>query len=118
MERRYGIRYPASAAVYVSSLYGPLVAPGLVMDVSINGCFICTLLPWPPLGCVGVRLLSLRRDLKIEARVVRQTRAGIGIEWLTDLPALVHEFAWRPLGSEPLHSVGHSGDVGIAEALE
>jgi hypothetical protein len=104
LERRYGIRYPASAVVYVSSLYGPLVAPGLVSDVSISGCFICTLLPWPPLGWVGVRLLSLRRDLKVQARVVRQTGAGIGIEWSTEFPALVREIARRPLGCEPLHS--------------
>ncbi len=116
MERRYGIRYPASAAVYVSSLYGPLVAPGLVTDVSISGGFICTLLPWPPLGCVGVRLLSLRRDLKVRARIVRQTRAGFGIEWSADLPALVHEIAWHPWGCDPIQV--DSGDAGVAEALE
>ena len=96
MEHRYGTRYPASAVVYVSSLYGPLVAPGLVADISMSGCFICTLLPWPPLGWVGIRLLTLRRDLKISARAVRLTGSGLGIEWSTELPGLVQELAWGP----------------------
>ena len=99
MEHRCGTRYPTDTVVCVGASYGALIAPGLLTDVSVSGCFIHTLLPVDPLVRISVRILSARRslaNLRLDGQVTRRTKSGIGVEWAEYLPELVRQLTWYP----------------------
>jgi PilZ domain len=84
MEHRHGARYPDQRLVSVESVVGRLAATGMLVDISLSGCFIHTVLPASPLIRVVLRFLGEDRRLahfKPEAHIVRRTDAGIGAEW-------------------------------------
>lgn len=82
MEHRWGQRKSLSTTVQLRT-QGGLVALGRVLNVSLSGAFVQTALQAPLFSRVQL-IISLDPKLptaQIEAQIVRQTEAGVGLEW-------------------------------------
>jgi hypothetical protein len=109
MEHRCGARYSTEVLVYVGETTGSLVAPGVMSDISLSGCFIHTRLPSSLLVRVNLRLLEPYRSparLKLEGRIMRRTPAGLGIQWSESLPELFRRLSWYPPNFALFNSAG------------
>ena len=95
MEHRWGERVAVSLSVELSCGSTPPVA-GSLENVSASGAFVRTLERGPPRGPVEVIFadpgLPHGRAVRLAAFVVRETAAGVGIEWREFAPRAVREF--------------------------
>lgn len=91
MEHRWGERITINVQVLVESASKSRFR-GTAANVSSSGLFVRSVLAPAVGGAVFVELDDprLRRTHRVPAHVVRQTEAGIGLEW--------DEFAPRPIG--------------------
>ncbi|MGH8328507.1 MAG: PilZ domain-containing protein [Steroidobacteraceae bacterium] len=105
MEHRWGERVAVSLTVELSSGASPPVA-GWLENVSSSGAFVRTESRGPPRGPIEVILPQSGPDrgrpVRLAAYVVRETDAGVGIEWREFAPRPVRELVIsdRRAGSE------------------
>lgn len=91
MEHRCGTRYPIELEVYVCVHAGAVSSIGHLSNISLSGGFLSTRLPARPLARISLRLVDGQRRMGpvLEGHVIRQSAAGLGIEWSEYAPSLV-----------------------------
>jgi hypothetical protein len=98
MEHRWGERYAVQMRVELSCGSSPPVT-GSLENVSSSGAFVRTEGRRPPRGPVevilGDRSSGRGHSLRLPAYVVRETEAGVGIEWCEFAPRVVRELMLR-----------------------
>lgn len=98
MEHRWGERVAVSMSVELFCGSSPPVT-GYLENVSSSGAFVRTSGHGPPRGPVEVILRDLaavrRTSVRMPAYVVRETEAGVGIEWCEFSPRWVRELILR-----------------------
>lgn len=98
MEHRWGERVVARETVQLACGSSPPVA-GLLENVSSSGAFVRTSGRGPPRGPVEVILqdggLGRTHSVRLPAYVVRETAAGVGIEWCEFAPRPIRELMSR-----------------------
>lgn len=98
MEHRWGERVAVSLSVELFWGSAPPVA-GSFENVSASGAFVRTHGRGPPRGPVEVAFPELGlprgRSVRLQAFVVRETAAGVGIEWRELAPRPVREIIFR-----------------------
>lgn len=98
MEHRWGERYAVRMTVELSCGSSAPVA-GYLENVSSSGAFVRTEGRGPPRGPVEVILQdrgsARTRSVRLPAYVVRETKAGVGIEWCEFAPRAVRELMTR-----------------------
>jgi hypothetical protein len=108
MEHRWGERVAVSLTVELSCGSAQAVT-GSLENVSSSGAFVRTEGRGPPRGPVEViftqRETGRRRSVRVAAYVVRQTDAGVGVEWC--------EFAPRPVRELMVGGASASRGVGV-----
>jgi hypothetical protein len=107
MEHRWGERVAVSLSVELSWGSAPPVA-GSLENVSASGAFVRTHGRGPPRGPVEVAFPQLGlprgRAVRLQAFVVRETAAGVGIEWRELAPRPVREIIFRGRRSQSVRS--------------
>jgi hypothetical protein len=88
MEHRWGARTPCRFPIRVRTR-GGLIAPGLLLEISISGGLLHLTAPLRSHSRVEIQILTPKRTL--EAIVVRQTDVGVGLEWCELATAVVQE---------------------------
>jgi hypothetical protein len=104
MEHRWGARHAADHAVQLRTRDG-VASQGRVVDVSISGALIATLMPAPTLSYIRVFLASDQPDRRartmIEGQVVRHTAEGFALEWCEFAPDAVRALSTVTLTVDP-----------------
>lgn len=102
MEHRWGERVAVRMTVELSWGSSPPVA-GDLENLSSSGAFVRTAGGGPPRGPVQVILrrdtFGRQRSVRLAAYVVRESEAGVGIEWCEFAPRLVRELVIRDRGA-------------------
>lgn len=98
MEHRWGERVTVRMTVELACGSSPSVS-GFLENVSSSGAFVRTEGRGPPRGPVEVILQEVatarRNAVRLPAYVVRETEAGVGIEWCEFAPRVVRELLIR-----------------------
>ena len=97
MEHRWGERVTVRMTVELAC--GSSSVTGYLENVSSSGAFVRTGGRGPPRGPVEVILQEVatarRNAVRLPAYVVRETEAGVGIEWCEFAPRVVRELLIR-----------------------
>lgn len=81
MEHRFGRRFPCGTHVTVSAGAG-IAGGGRLLNVSLSGAYIQTVVDLPLFGLVVVKKACAdERAIDLFASVVRKDARGVGVEW-------------------------------------
>ena len=92
-ERRRNLRYPFTASVDAVEPKSNAKISGRTSDISLGGCYVETISPFPAETIIKIRLTKERETFEADAKVVlSKVGMGMGVAFISAVPQQIRIF--------------------------